>query len=107
MLWYALILLGLAIFVAVKLADLSMSVRLLFWALRSSRPKASIQNLSPQRWRFVMTDKIATALAVALVLASTGFAIALVDRAALTPAGTYQADRDGDALMARMRSGID
>jgi hypothetical protein len=54
-----------------------------------------------------MTDKIATALAVALVLASTGFTIALVDRAALTPAGAYQADRDGDALVAKMHSGID
>jgi hypothetical protein len=54
-----------------------------------------------------MTDKIATALAVALALASTGFAIALVDRAALTPAGTYQADKDGDALMPKMHSGMD
>ena len=35
-----------------------------------------------------MTDKIATALAAALVLASSGFAIAFIDRAVLTPAGT-------------------
>jgi hypothetical protein len=56
---------------------------------------------------FMMTDKIATALAAALVLASTGFAIAFIDRAVLTPAGTYQADKDGDALMAKMRTGMD
>jgi hypothetical protein len=54
-----------------------------------------------------MTGKITTALAVALVLASTGFTIAVIDRAVLTPAGSYPADRDGDALMARMRSGMD
>ena len=41
------------------------------------------------------------------MLASTGFAIALIDRAVPTPAGTYQADNDGDALMVKMRSGID
>jgi hypothetical protein len=55
----------------------------------------------------MMTDKIATALAAALVLASTGFAIAFIDRAVLTRAGTYQADKDGDALMAKMRTGMD
>jgi hypothetical protein len=54
-----------------------------------------------------MTSKITTVLAAALVLASTGFAIALIDRAVLTPAGTYQADRDGDALMVKMRTGMD
>jgi succinate dehydrogenase/fumarate reductase flavoprotein subunit len=48
-----------------------------------------------------MTSKITTVLAAALVLASTGFAIALIDRA------TYQADRDGDALMVKMRTGMD
>jgi hypothetical protein len=54
-----------------------------------------------------MIGKITTLLAAALVLASTGFAIALIDRAILTPAGTYQADKDGDALIVKMRSGID
>jgi hypothetical protein len=43
----------------------------------------------------MMTDKIATALAAALLLASIGFAIAFIDGAALTSAGTYQADKDG------------
>jgi hypothetical protein len=43
-----------------------------------------------------MTGKITTVLAATLVLASTGFAIAF-----------YQADRDGDALMVKMSSGID
>jgi hypothetical protein len=54
-----------------------------------------------------MTGKITTVLAATLVLASTGFAIAFIDRAVLTPAGTYQADRDGDALMAKMHTGMD
>jgi hypothetical protein len=55
-----------------------------------------------------MTNKIATALAAALLLASTGFAVVeFIDRAALTSAGTYQADKDGDALMAKMHSGMD
>ena len=54
-----------------------------------------------------MPSKITTALAAALVLASTGFAIALIDRSLLTPVSTYQADRDGDALMPKMHSGMD
>jgi hypothetical protein len=53
-----------------------------------------------------MTSKITTVLAAALVLASTGFAIALIDRAVLTPAGTYQADRDGHALVVKMRTAM-
>ena len=54
-----------------------------------------------------MPNKITAVLAAALVLALSGFAIALVDRSLLTPVSTYQADRDGDALMPKMHSGMD